>query len=481
MKEKIIRNLKYIIPILILTAFVLLEIYSRSAAMLFNHAMQEQTMLRGTISVEKLAAHLSGHVFFENLEWKDPEGNKILSIPDGSFRVNLLDVVTQRFSSTTIKELTLNRAAISVRLTEDMKWDIIAPTEELLAKSEEKPKEKPKAKKNDRAGKSEEELLAAGEKKRQEQRQELEQGWHNFNREGKKLAMNLVLNSCRVEVLYRNRHYLMESVNLKTDIDTDRSLYVRADTGPFDGTMIGNGITFSGSIDFKKQAVPICDFAVFVDSVDPSSLGFGMDIHDKMTLSVHFTGEFSHPVGQGTIHMDRLRIPSLDFSNVDGTLRYEDAMVQFDDVTAAVYEGTLKAKGWYNIDSRYYHIDGYGENLKARRALPGQKLHCKVKLEIHVHSQGSVQTTSYEGSFSSGEGRFKKIHFHELRGRFHDVGRDLDFYDVVIDFGGVKAVTDILSVHSGKLTLAPISVLNNEGQVIVTYYPDSNELEEKVP
>ena len=476
MKEKFLRCLKYVIPLLILAIVLLLEIYSRSAAMIFNRAMQDQTMLNGTVSVEKLAAYPDGHVFFVNLEWKDPNGKTILLIPDGNFRVSLIDVLARQFSATTIKELTLNKAAISLRLSDDGSVDIISP---LSSQPPSQPPPPPKPpKKNDREGKSEEELLQEGERKRDQQRQEMEQEWKNFNRDGRRIAMDLVFKDCHVEVFYRNRQYLMDSVNLKMSLDTKRTAKLKADTGLLGGTMIGDGISFSGTIDFAGKEIPVCDFSVFVDAVDPSSLGFGMDIHDKMTLSVHLTGEFSHLTGNGTIHMDRLRVPALDFSDVDGTILYEDAMVRFDDVSASVYDGTLKAQGWYNIDSRYYHIEGHGTELRTKRALPKEKLFCRVQLDIRVHSEGSVQKTSYEGSFVSGEGRFQRIPFREIQGRFHNIGRMLDFYDVVIDFGGVKAMTDIVSVHGGKLMLAPISITNDAGKTIVVYNPESKDIEE---
>ena len=38
---------------------------SRSAALIFNRAMEDQTMLRGTVTVEKLHANLLGEVRFE--------------------------------------------------------------------------------------------------------------------------------------------------------------------------------------------------------------------------------------------------------------------------------------------------------------------------------------------------------------------------------------------------------------------------------
>ncbi len=454
---------------LVLFAVLLLELYSRSAAFIFDRAMEDQEMLRGTVTVERLVASPTGFVRFEGLEWKDIEGKRILFIPDGSFRVNILDVLTKNFSSLTIKELTLNRAAISLRLTDDMDVDFVR-----TPGRQEKPKKKPKLKARVE-DKSEAQLLAEGEERRRAQRERLEQDWTNFNDDDKPMDLNINLNDCRVEVFYRERHYLMEAVRFRADFDSDSNTSIKLATGPFGGTMIGGGIFLEGAIDFG-EVIPVCDLSLIVDAVDLSSLGFGMDLHDPLSMNLRLEGAVIEPVGTGSLHLDRLRIPGLDFSNVDGNLRYKDAMLLFSDVRANVFDGTLIAAGWYNLDTRYYFIGGHGQQLSAKKALPKDKLECFVDLDIVVDSKGSVKKTSYSGRFISGEGKYHWIPFRSIRGRFHDIDKKLDFYDVNIDFGGLIAKTDALSMNRGKLTFRPIHITDAEGNPLVVYDPDQREL-----
>ena len=176
------------------------------------------------------------------------------------------------------------------------------------------------------------------------------------------------------------------------------------------------------------------------------------------------------------VHFDRLRIPALDFSNVDGEIDYEDAMINFTDVHADVYGGKLAAEGWYNLDTRYYYITGHGENLRARKALPDAGLRCFVVLDISVESKGSVSRTSYGGSFVSSKGRYRWLPFKSLSGQFHNLGKKLDFYDVKIDFGGTVATTDAFTIDNGKLKLNPIRVTDKDGNPLVTYDPDTKSL-----
>lgn len=459
----------YIVPSVLLLIVLVLEIYCRSAAWIFNKAMEEQDLLSGTITAEYILASPMGYVYFEGLEWKDPEGKRILYIPDGEFTVDILDSLLQRFSSTSIERLAINHAKVSIRLNEDMSVDFIrspAPREPLKEKKELKARDEDK---------TEAQLLAEGEEKRQRQRQQMEQDWKNFNHSGEWLDLHIFLDNCMIEVFYRERHYLLEAVRLDMDLNSKDRMKLKLATGPFGGDMIGSGMFLNGTIDFRKT-VPQCNLMMLVDVVDPASLGFGMDVHDPLSMAVHFEGELTHPVGHGTLHFDRLRIPALDFTNVDGDIDYEDAMIRFSDVHASVYGGVLDAEGWYNLDTRYYHIEGHGERLRAKKALPGAGLRCFVELDIEVDSKGSVQKTSYGGKFVSGKGRYQWIPFKALAGRFHNIRKELAFYDVTIDFGGLVAATDAFNITNGKLTLQPIRLTDKDGKLIAVYDPDRKEL-----
>ena len=93
-QRNFIRGLIAAVFLAAILVFADLFVLSRSAALIFNHAMADQTMLRGTVTVEKLRANILGEVRFENLEWKDAGGGTILFVPRGSFRARPYDVLT---------------------------------------------------------------------------------------------------------------------------------------------------------------------------------------------------------------------------------------------------------------------------------------------------------------------------------------------------------------------------------------------------
>lgn len=455
--------------IIILVGVVILEMASRSATETFNAAMQEQTMLKGNITVEEISANLKGEVVFENLLWKDERGGTILEIPEGSFKVRLWDVITNDFKSTTIQKLSLRGANISVHLDENMNVDFIRHSQDFGKVNDSMKKDSDDwEEKVSRANKTEEELKEIGERRRRLQQSKIEKGWKNFDAEGHPLNLALNLEDCQIEVLYKERHYLLRGVSFGTEIDTGNRMTFRWHTGTFGGTMIGRGMDINGVVDFKPE-IPQCNLLISLLAVDPSSLGLGLNLHDAMTLNARFTGPITQPVGNGKVKMDELHLPGIDFENVDGNIHYEDALVNFEEVTADVYDGKLKAHGDYNIDTRYYNIYGRGDKLKAYSALPNSHLHCDVDLNITIQSKGNARETITSGDFVSGNGRYSILAFKSLSGKFKNEYKNLSFYDVNIDLGNYKLSTDAFSILDGKLHFDPIKVVDKDGNVVSTY------------
>lgn len=434
--KKYLKRLGLILLITCAVILVTLEVISRGAAQIFNHAMANQDMLRGTITVERLISDITGHVYFTNLVWTDREGNPILEIPSGDFRVNVWDVLTRDFKSTTIRELTVDQPVVSVRLSDDMKVDFVRPSPDMdnLKKEPADWREKVNFSSLDARGRRE-----VGQWRREHRQQKMQNDWRNFNAAGKKLKLRLNVHDGGVEVFYRERHYVMSHVQMAVGIDTDRKMDIDMSIGGFGGTMIGDAISLNGTVDFQQDPEPECSLALVLYQIDPSSLGFGMNIHDKMTLSTYFTGPVSHPIGTGKVEMDELHIPGLDFANVEGNVYYENSLLQFTDVTADVYKGKLAAYGDYDLE---------------------------------IHSEGSAKSTVSSGSFLSGPGRYHLLPFDSLSGKVTDAGGDLHFYDAVIKLPGFTISTDAFHIQHGKLHLSPIRLTDKEGHPLYTYTPD---------
>ena len=307
----------------ILVILGLLQFARRGAAFIFNREMQKQTMLRGTITVESFMAHITGDVNFENLVWKEPDGDLILQIPEGSFQVRLWDVITRNFKATSIQQLTLKNAVISVRFNENMQVDFLDQKAQTVPQSKEKSETKQATEKKTKQAaeqKIEQNIKQKTEQKTTQEakldaKQDPEQDpgleWiedHdyvydddgiNFDLGTRRLRSVIILEDCRLEARYRKRHYVLNNVNMKLGLDTTGKSHIDLSTGKFGGTMQGGGLSIYGIIDFKP-ADPELDIDVSLRDVDPSSLGFGMNVHDNMTVVARMEGPVTGPTGRGT-------------------------------------------------------------------------------------------------------------------------------------------------------------------------------------
>lgn len=401
------------------------------AARLFNHTMARQTMLRGTVTVETLAPHITGYVQFTNLVWKDPDGHLILYVPDGSLSVRPWDIITRSIKSTTLTNITLNDATIVAYFDEKNHLDILTQDEEKKDGTEKK------------------------------QPRSFQDRIRNINWNGQKLHASLDLHNCQLESYHMSRHYIMESVNAHIGVYTGKRADIQVSIGRFAGTAVGDGIAIKGKIDLTTK-IPTIDLHTDIVNVDPSSLGFGDNIHDQMTLTFHATGPLDQPEARGRLHMERLNLPALRFTDVSGDVYYRDSLLQFTQVKAKVYGGTLDAYGDYNLETRAYNIYGHGEDLNSSTALHDMKFRTLVAMDITMRCDGNPRHLRAYGSFQSGSGYYFPLHFNSISGRFNNRYHELDFYDVVISTDMGDIATDALHIVNGDVQFSPVRIRDAE-------------------
>ncbi len=312
--------------------------------------------------------------------------------------MNPWDIIRKHLVSTTLEEITLNNPTFAVRFDENMKVDFVRQQQE--------PKEK----------------------KETPSDETLEDKVSNFNRKGRPLKCRLTIRNARMEASYRERHYIMKHVNMAGAIDT-------------------RGLT---------------KISLTTRGVDPSSLGLGDDIHDKMTLTAKGNGPLAHLQADGEVTMKELHIPALDFMNVKGNIHYDDGEMTFTGVNARVYGGTVSASGNYNIDSRSYDIYLHGEDLDSRIPSNEPKFYCLVDLNGEIHCDGDQKHLVAFGRFSSTPGFYMLIPFNGISCTFNNRWRAVDFYDVAIDtnFGIIR--TDAFHIINGRLQLGTIELVDRE-------------------
>jgi len=447
--------------------FVLATIASRGMGVIFNEVMARQTMLRGTVTVESLSATPWGTLSFTDLVWMDPDGRRLITVPDGKIRVNMWDVVTHNFKASAINGIELNDAIIVVDLDENNRIDFVPPSPDV---------KKPL---NEVAPRSK-----VPRKTTQERQEELGKRVRNFNWEGQHLDLTIKLRNNQLEIFDRNRHYVMKDVNARIVLDSNRAIHIDMETGKFGGTAIGDGLVLKGRVDLKdvlKHRMPQLDLQFDVKGVDPSSLGFGENIHDAMTLLTKVTGDFNRPFAKGRVTMPILRIPALTFDNVVGDVTYQDGILNFSNVNANVFNGKLEAKGVYNLDTRTYTITGVAKDLDSSVALKTPEFLVPVSANLNFKSEGMPRDMEVWGNFWSGEGHYMLIPIQSITGNFHNKGRHLSFSDVKVNTRVTTISTNALRIDDGQLTMGPLNITSHGGSNFILYDEDSlNELDENM-
>ena len=447
--------------------FVLATIASRGMGVIFNEVMARQTMMRGTVTVESLSATPWGTLSFTDLVWTDPDGRKLVTVPSGKIRVNMWDVVTHNFKASAINGIELDDAVIVVDLDENNRIDFVPPSPDVKKPlNEVAPRPK------------------VPRKTTQERQEELGKKLRNFNWEGQHLDLTIKLRNNQLEIFDRNRHYVMKDVNARIVLDSNRAIHIDMETGKFGGTAIGDGLVLKGRVDLKdvlKHRMPQLDLQFDVKGVDPSSLGFGENIHDAMTLLTKVTGDFNRPFAKGRITMPILRIPALTFDNVVGDVTYQDGILNFSNVNANVFNGKLEAKGVYNLDTRAYTITGVAKDLDSSVALKTPEFLVPVSANLNFKSEGMPRDMEVWGNFWSGEGHYMLIPIQSITGNFHNKGRHLSFSDVKVNTKITTISTNALRIDDGQLTMGPLNITSHGGSNFILYDEDSlNELDENM-
>lgn len=411
------RKIKYGL-LALLAGFLVLAwlayIASIHAAQIFNREIAKQDFLDGTITVERLTATPLGHVRFYNLEWKDERSGNRVTVPTGSFHVKPLDIVLRRINTRTIERVELDHADIDLTFDKNMHVRGI--------KAAELPKP------SQRKGKK------------------------RFDIKLKNVNVAVKLNHCKMTARFKQRVHTFEDVNADLAYNSADKLTIDFSTGELGGTLEGQGVDIQGDVDLKPP-VSTYDLKLGIKNLNPSSLGTGLDIHERVTASASVTGELPEPVIVGELYMPNLNLPGLKFTHVKGNFKYQDGYIDAQNVTADIFEGTCDAEGGFNIDTKAYRVNVMGHDLHSEDATNIPYFRTLVQLDLKMLCDGDNRSTLTYGSFTSGKGIYAIIKFNSIRGTFSNQYKQLKFSDVVIKSDGGDIVAPQFELVDGKLHL----------------------------
>jgi hypothetical protein len=406
------------------------HVASLHAATIFNNLMARQKVLEGTVTVETLSANIHGGVTFTNLEWKDDAGNNKVVIPSGSLKVKPWDIVTRTVKASSLEELTLENADIA--LTFDERGHIKGIDTRREADKKKAPK-KPGAK-------------------------------QPFDIKVKDINVKLRLVNCTMKAYFKSRIFLLNKVNADIHYNSLDKMDINFQTGAFGGVLVGDGVSIRGTVDLKPR-LSECNLNLSIKELDPSSLGTGLNIKDKVTSIAHVSGPIGAPYIEGKLAMEKLKLPGLFFTKLTGDYQYSNGVITADNVKAKVYGGTCDANGFFNIDTKAYSVDVLGHDLQASMAAHTPLLNCDVELDLKMRCNGDNKSTQTYGTFTSGEGMYALIKFEKISGAFHNQYKVLQFTDVEINTPLGEIMSPHFTIVKGKLHLDSVYLGNkNTGE-----------------
>ena len=417
-KGKIVALLFAILIFLTALFYGLSYLASIHAAEIFNKNMAEQKFFKGHIKVERLSANIFGRVSFTNLVWDDGEGKTSVEIPEGSFKVKPLDVITKTIAPSTVTNIELNDARLVLTFDDTMHINGL-------------------------------------EAKRTNKKRQKGPDTKEFTEKLKNADVVLKLNNCAVTALYKNRAFIMERVNANIHYDSKAKLTLAFRSNSFGGTLEAEGLNINGSLDLKPE-VAVYNLDVGVRQLNPSSLGTGLNIHEKVTAAAHVSGPLPEPVITGKIAMDELNLPALHFTDLTGDLRYDYGQLIAYNVKAKIFGGTCEAFGGFNLDTKGYTVDVKGYKLRSERAARSSLIRCAVDLDLKMRCNGDNKSTKTYGSFVSGPGVYTLLKFDCIRGSFFNQYKTLRFSDVVIYSMAGDIMAPSFSIVDGKLKLGEV-------------------------
>ena len=413
-KRRVVLSAISIIAALTAAFYILCYLASLQAARIFNEVVAEQRVMKGTLTVGVLRANIFGNVSFDNLVWKDDAGTLLANIPQGSFKVRPLDIITKRFSSETVTYVEIKDAAVNINFDDKMYWQHLDVFKQPKTKNDMK------------------------------------------NMQLKEFHVKLVLVNSTIQTHADKRNFKLKDVNATINFNSKNRLTMEFQCGNVSGTFEADSIRLNGAVDLTKPVGVYDNISFNITNCNMSAFGIGNGENEKGTIQAVVTGQLPMPIITGNLTMKKLKISPMYFSNVKGNFKYQNGVIEVPDVDARVFAGKVKADGYYNIDDRSYSIDLVGTGLHGDIGLNDPQLHCLVDLDAHLRSDGKPKNLLVYGDFKSGEGSYGLIDFDSLQGTITSQHGILDFRDVYIMIDGDQIFAPYLRIVNGKLKLGSI-------------------------
>ena len=246
-------------------------------------------------------------------------------------------------------------------------------------------------------------------------------------------------------------HGTADIYGTKTDLQTsafrfnEREVFLAA-TAEAEGqrARVDGTIRLDADAPYLDLHVTAADFAV--DRVVPDSAYTG-----GVTADVHVTGTLAAPMAAGRLTAAAGAVNDVTFQNAAADVSYADGVLAVEQLTAAVFGGTLTGSGIYDTRAHSYtaHLTADGVRFAQLRALSAsvpEEIDGALRADLGIDGHGTDMPTVY-GSAEVTDGSYRNIPVERASASFIVRGKD-----VTIDFLSLNLPNDTDLGIEGKIT-----------------------------
>jgi len=232
----------------------------------------------------------------------------------------------------------------------------------------------------------------------------------------------------------------------------------------------GQQTTGQGSLSWPQGHARI-DAVLSVPDADPEAFVSGLTVQRPVACQIRIVGPLTAPEVSGSFSIPHAVFSAMPVNKVTGNFRYADPRLVLQGVSAAVYQGTIRAAGEVQTTNQSYELETSGHSLDSSR-LTDKDVQGPLDFNGHVSGKGEWAVT--QGTFIIRDGNAYGIPFLTMTGHFIKRGAaEAEIADVVMK-------TAVGTFYPEQLSREVLERVTQQGVPPITEKAIKKEVEENM-
>ena len=168
---------------------------------------------------------------------------------------------------------------------------------------------------------------------------------------------------------------------------------------------------------------------VSIPDADPAAFLSGLTVQRPVACRINITGPLTEPNISGGFSIPQATFSNMAISNVTGNFKYGGSYILLQNISGALYQGTVGATGEVKMSNESYELDTSGRGLDSSR-LTDKDVQGPLDFNGHVSGQGDAAVTA--GTFIIREGKAYGVPFVTMSGNFVKRGASTEISGIVM-------------------------------------------------